>query len=105
MSDDFQKFLDRASETVAGWPVWKKEVLGRQRSPEKFAKELQGTWDLGGEDMAKSLTEELNERAEVTRRILDMRPSRANEVDILKNQQVILAALIHLVGRTDRVGG
>ena len=99
--DDFREFLEQTSKTVAGWPKWKREVLGAS-DPAVFAKELQGTWDLGGDEMARILQEDLKQQMAVTDLFLGY-PEGYETSDLVtwRNQRAIMAALVSLLDKVE----
>jgi hypothetical protein len=110
-NDDFREFLEQASRTVAAWPKWKREVLGSYepylfagpKDPAEFARQIEGTWDLGGGTMARTLQEELKIQLVATDHLL-VNPEGYSAPDLMtwRNQRCIVAALIHLLDLADR---
>ena len=56
--DEFEKHLNKASETVGQWPVWKQELLGgtAKTEPTEVKKESRRSWDSYFMEIAESIS-------------------------------------------------
>jgi hypothetical protein len=101
----FRDFLEQVSKTVATWPKWKREVLGDfpgSQDQALFVKELQGTWDVRGEKMAKTLQEDLKQQMAATDCFLgDPEGYETSDLVTWRNQRAIMAALVSLLDKVE----